>query len=127
MFYGALVEVCIGTKWLSFAAGISNLITYSCGSNRHYEITEKGVFLKVFHGIRGRFRAYRFKVEVYYTQIRETKFLVSLVSLLSCPVICHVNKCYYCIVRFIRNFSLPFLLLGDVLRGHLQHGQIYPS
>ena len=34
---------------------------------------------------------------------------------------------YYCIVRFIRNFSLPFLLLGDVLRGHLQHGQIYPS
>jgi len=34
---------------------------------------------------------------------------------------------YYCSVRFIRNFSLPFLLLGDVLRGHLQHGQIYPS
>ena len=41
------MEVCIGTKWLSFGAGISNLITYSCGSNRHYEITEKGVFLKV--------------------------------------------------------------------------------
>lgn len=83
--------------------------------------------LKKVYGIRGQFRAYRFKVEVYYSQIRATKFLVSLASLLSCPVTCHVNKCYYCIVRFIRNFSLPFLLLGDVLRGHLQHGQTYPS
>lgn len=56
------------------------------------------------------------------------------ISLVSCGI-SHskgqVMRCipwsYYCIVRFIRNFSLPFLLLGDVLRGHLQHGQIYPS
>ncbi|HXW11903.1 MAG TPA: hypothetical protein VD694_04015, partial [Nitrososphaeraceae archaeon] len=44
-----------------------------------------------------------------------------------CPVMRFICWSYYCIVRFIRNFSLPFLLLGDVLRGHLQHGQTYPS
>jgi hypothetical protein len=31
------------------------------------------------------------------------------------------------IARFVRNFSLPLLLFGDVRRGRLQQGQIYPS
>ena len=25
---------------------------------------------------------------------------------------------------FVRNFSLPLLLLGEVRKGHLQHGQV---
>jgi hypothetical protein len=31
------------------------------------------------------------------------------------------------IAFFVRNFSLPLLLFGDVRRGRLQQGQIYPS
>ncbi len=33
----------------------------------------------------------------------------------------------FIITCFARNFSLPFLLFGDVRRGRLQQGHIYPS
>ena len=41
-------------------------------------------------------------------------------------------KVYYivrgCLITcVVRSFSLPFLLFGDVRKGRLQQGQVYPS
>ena len=41
--------------------------------------------------------------------------------------IAQIFESFYRIACFVRNFSLPLLLFGEVRNGHLQHGQAYPS